>query len=249
MSIVEIIVIGLALSMDAFAVTISNACALRHSSLARQLAMPLTFGLFQGLMPLIGYLVGSFAANLIDQYAGYVALIILGLIGGRMVFSGARALRGAKTHAATHQAKADSGEAATHEDKADSNHIALREARAGSDNAVTHGVGLAAASAPASPGNSAPVLGRPQKTARQRWWIATLLAEALATSIDALIVGVSFLALSVSITIAAPTVAVTTFLCCLVALLLGRRFSALLGDKAEIIGGVVLICIGIKALF
>jgi putative Mn2+ efflux pump MntP len=61
-------------------------------------------------------------------------------------------------------------------------------------------------------------------------------------------VGVSFLALGANIALAAPVVAVTTFLCCIVALLLGRRFGALLGDKAEIVGGIVLVLIGIKAM-
>jgi putative Mn2+ efflux pump MntP len=59
---------------------------------------------------------------------------------------------------------------------------------------------------------------------------------------------VSLLALDANIAIAAPLIALTTFICCLVALVLGRRFGMLLGDKAEIAGGVVLILIGIKAL-
>jgi putative Mn2+ efflux pump MntP len=64
-----------------------------------------------------------------------------------------------------------------------------------------------------------------------------------------LIVGVSFLAMGVNIALAASLVAVTTFACCLVAVFIGRRFSLLLGDKAEIFGGLVLIALGIKALF
>jgi putative Mn2+ efflux pump MntP len=79
--------------------------------------------------------------------------------------------------------------------------------------------------------------------------LPALLAQAVATSIDAFVVGVSFLAMGVNIFAASSIVALTTFVCCLVALVIGRRFGSLLGDKAQIIGGIVLILIGIKALF
>jgi putative Mn2+ efflux pump MntP len=191
---IELFIIGLALSMDAFAVTISNSCAYPNATRAQRLAMPITFGVFQGLMPLAGYFIGSFAAQLIDRYAGLVALIILGIIGGRMIGSGYRALRAASNDGGGRPAPDDGG-------------------------------------------------------GKGRLSFGALIAQGIATSIDALIVGVSFLALGANIAVAAPLVAATTFVCCLIALSLGKRFGVLLGDKAEIIGGAVLILIGIKALF
>lgn len=195
MGILEIVIIGLALSMDAFAVTIANTCAYPDNTRAQRVVQPVVFGVFQGLMPLIGYFAGSFAAEIIDQYAGIIALIILGIIGGRMVWEGGKALLKAR--------KTGEGEAC-----------------------------------PA-----------PNPKQPRRLSTGALLMQGIATSIDALIVGVSFLAMGANIAIAAPVVAVTTFLCCLVALLLGRRFGELLGDRAEIVGGIVLVLIGIKAFF
>lgn len=79
--------------------------------------------------------------------------------------------------------------------------------------------------------------------------IPVLFFQAIATSIDALAVGVSFAALSLNIASAATLIGLTTALCCIVALIIGRHFGMKLGNKATIIGGIVLIAIGIKALF
>ncbi|MDR3308170.1 MAG: manganese efflux pump MntP family protein [Coriobacteriales bacterium] len=194
MGILEIAIIGLALSMDAFAVTVSNTCACQAGGAAapplprsRLIAMPVVFGAFQGVMPLIGYFAGSFAAQLIDQYAGIVSLVILGFIGGKMVWDGARSLR------------ADTS------------------------------------------GSSCP---NPSMLT-----IPALLAQGVATSIDALIIGVSLLAARANIFVASPLIAAITCACCIAALGIGRRFGVLLGDKAQIAGGVVLVLIGLKAFF
>jgi putative Mn2+ efflux pump MntP len=189
MGISEIVLVGLALSMDAFAITIANVFCFPDASRRRLLLMPLLFGVFQGAMPLLGYLAGSFAAELISDYAGIVSLVILGFIGGKMIRDGALALREAKVEGLIRERDVAS--------------LKLR----------------------------------------------TLLVQSFATSIDAFVVGVSFLAEGANIALAAPIVAATTTLCCLGALLLGRRFGVLLGDRAQIAGGIVLVAIGIKAMF
>ena len=194
MSLIEILLVGLALSMDAFAVTISNAFAYRHESRARLMLMPVAFGVFQALMPVLGFFAGTVAAGFIERYAGIVSFVILALIGGAMIREGARELR-------------HGGEAASDVEKV-----------AG----ATEG--------------------------RRRLTVRMVLVQAVATSIDAFAVGVSFLASGAPIALAAPVVGVTTFACCVVALLAGKRFGALLGDRAEIVGGVVLLAIGVKAL-
>lgn len=78
--------------------------------------------------------------------------------------------------------------------------------------------------------------------------LSVLGLQAIATSIDALAVGVSFAALSVNVVLAASLIALTTALMCCIALVLGRRFGSMLGERATILGGIVLIAIGIKAL-
>jgi putative Mn2+ efflux pump MntP len=77
--------------------------------------------------------------------------------------------------------------------------------------------------------------------------ITKLLFQSVATAIDAFAVGVSLRAMVVSLPFAVTTIGVTTALCCCVALAIGRRLGEALGDRAEVVGGIVLVCIGIKA--
>lgn len=191
MGLLEIIVLGVALSADAFAVTISNTFVYASESHSRLMLMPLMFGLFQGLMPVAGYLLGGLAAEVIETYAGVITLVILGLVGGNMIREGVCALRGA-------------GEQ----------------------------------DGPEEPG-AGPVA--------RRLTLVTVLAQAIATAIDAFAVGVSLRAQAVSVVVAAPIIALTTFLCCVAALALGRKLGEVLGDRAQVAGGIVLVLIGLKA--
>ena len=191
MGLLEIIVLGVALSADAFAVTISNTFAYASESRSRLMLMPLMFGLFQGLMPVAGYLLGGLAAEVIETYEGVITLVILGLVGGNMIREGVCALRGA--------------------DEQDG---------------------------PEEPG-AGPVA--------RRLTLVTVLAQAIATAIDAFAVGVSLRAQAVSVVVAAPVIALTTFLCCVAALALGRKLGEVLGDRAQVAGGIVLVLIGLKA--
>lgn len=71
MSTIELLILGLALSMDAFAVTVSNAFVYRGTDKAHRLLMPVFFGVFQGLMPVIGFYAGSLVGPFIETYAGH----------------------------------------------------------------------------------------------------------------------------------------------------------------------------------
>lgn len=181
MSLVEVVLLGLALSMDAFAVTVSNVFAHRGLSCGRAMLMPVFFGAFQGLMPLLGFFAGSLVAEVIDRYAGIVAFAILGFVGGKMIWD------------------------AFHEEE---------------DGDVD------------------------DKTLT----IGSLFVQAIATSIDAFAVGVSFVGMGVEPLSASGIIALTTFMCTCLALVVGRTFGNKLGEKATVVGGVVLILIGIKAL-
>lgn len=84
-----------------------------------------------------------------------------------------------------------------------------------------------------------------KETAQFDW--KHMLPLAVACSIDAFAVGVSLRAQAVSVVVAAPIIALTTFLCCVVALALGRKLGEVLGDRAQVAGGIVLVLIGLKA--
>lgn len=175
--------LALGLSMDAFAVSVSNSMCfsgLRHS---QSVATSFSFGLFQGLMPVIGFLAGRTFSSFISDVDHWIAFILLGVIGGKMLFDAVQELRAPEACA----------------------------------------------------------VGR-----TFTWKI--MLMQAVATSIDALAVGVSFAALSVNIGLAAGFIAITTFLCCLVGHALGKRFGTLLGSRAQLFGGVILIGIGTRIL-
>jgi len=204
MGVIEILLLGLALSADAFAVTVSNSFAYAHESRARLALMPVFFGAFQALMPLLGYFVGGLAAELIERYSGIVTMVILGIIGANMVREGIQALRASKA-----EGSADASDPAGDSDPAD-----------------------------AAAGEKSP----------KRLTLAILVLQAIATAIDAFAVGVSLRAQVVNLPFAVCVIGLTTFACCVVALLAGKRLGSLLGDRAEVAGGLVLIGIGIKAL-
>lgn len=86
MSVFEIVILGLALAMDAFAVTISNSFAYPKISRTRSLSMPLAFGFFQFLMPVVGFVLGQLVSDFITQFAGIITFAILGFIGGKMIW-------------------------------------------------------------------------------------------------------------------------------------------------------------------
>lgn len=188
MHLIEIVVLGVALSADAFAVTISDAFSYPSESRARRALIPVAFGLFQGLMPLAGFVLGGLAGEVIETYSGVVTLVILGVLGGNMAREGVVAMLG-------------DGEG------------------------------------PQGPGPKV-----------RRLTVATVLFQAVATAIDAFAVGVSLRAQGADIALAAPAIALTTCLLCVVALVIGRRVGERLGDKAQVAGGLVLVAIGVKAL-
>lgn len=97
MALWEIIVISVATSMDIFAVTISNTFLHPGERRSRLALMPLSFALFQGVFPAIGYFLGGFVGDLIEAYAGIVTLCVLGFIGIGMIREGVVELRADET--------------------------------------------------------------------------------------------------------------------------------------------------------
>lgn len=187
MSFIELLLIALGLSMDAFAVSISNGLSMKRIFFKKALIIALAFGIFQGLMPLIGFFLSTSFSDLIDQWSHIIALILLGVIGGKMLVEGIGELR--------------------NKDKYDLKECDFNE---------------------------------------KRLSLFRLFLQAIATSIDALIVGVGFAAMKVDILPAVSFIGIITFVLSLAGVYAGKKFSELLGSKAEIFGGLILIGIGMK---
>ena len=177
MSVWEVIMIGIGLSMDAAAVSMTNGMVYPKTCRTKILSMPLFFGGFQALMPLLGYYASGVFADFLSRYSG----IILGVIGCKMVYDGL--------------------------------HPQLEEE---TDCSLTYRM---------------------------------LLLQAVATSIDAFAVGVGFSAMQVNIVQAVSIIGVTTLVCSFLSIAIGKKFGNMLGNKAQILGGMILIIIGIKGMF
>lgn len=180
MGIIEILMIGIGLSMDAVAVSMSNGLACSGISKAKIFAMPIFFGVFQAIMPLLGYFAGSFFAKQIEQYSGIVILVILGFIGGKMLYDG---------------------------------------------------------------------LFAKEEEACTILSYKLLFVQAIATSIDAFAVGVGFASMKIDILSTIIIIGVTTTILSFLAVFIGKKCKSVLGGKAQILGGVILIAIGLKAFF
>jgi putative Mn2+ efflux pump MntP len=178
MGLMELILTATGLSMDAFAVSICKGLALRKMEWSRALLCGIWFGVFQGLMPLIGFFAGSHFAKAVSGVDHWIVFIVLSLIGGNMI----------------------------------------REAL-GKDEDVDPSFG-----------------------------IAGMFLLAVATSIDALAVGVSFAFLKMNIWTSAITIGCITFFISTAGVKIGNAFGTRYKSKAELAGGTILIFIGLKIL-
>ena len=184
MSFIELFLIGVGLSMDAFAAAICQGLSMTRIKWGHALTVGLYFGGFQALMPFIGWMLGSQFADRIQQYDHWIAFILLVLIGGTMI---REALSGDEEDAA--QAETD-----------------LR---------LDH---------------------------------KKLFLMAIATSIDALAIGVTFAFLETAILPAIGIIGCTTFCISVAGVAVGCWFGARYKKRAEITGGAILVLLGIKIL-
>ena len=184
MSFIELFLIGVGLSMDAFAVAICQGLSMTRIKWGHALTVGLYFGGFQALMPFIGWMLGSQFAGRIQQYDHWIAFILLVLIGGNMI---REALSGDEEDAA--QAETD-----------------LR---------LDH---------------------------------KKLFLMAIATSIDALAIGVTFAFLETAILPAIGIIGCTTFCISVAGVAVGCWFGARYKKRAEITGGAILVLLGVRIL-
>lgn len=184
MSFIDLFLIGVGLSMDAFAVAICQGLSMTRIKWGHALTVGLYFGGFQALMPFIGWMLGSQFAGRIQQYDHWIAFILLVLIGGNMI---REALSGDEEDAA--QAETD-----------------LR---------LDH---------------------------------KKLFLMAIATSIDALAIGVTFAFLETAILPAIGIIGCTTFCISVAGVVVGCWFGARYKKRAEITGGAILVLLGVRIL-
>ena len=209
MGIVSIIMIAIGLSMDAFAVSISNGILIRELRARHIFKIAFFFGGFQALMPMLGWAAGYRFKDYIVSFDHWIAFGLLSFIGAKMILE---ALNGKKP------------EDPIKEETEYLYEVALAE---------HEGVQLI------------------DDTSVERSRIDDnryLLMLAVATSIDALAVGVSFAFLKVSIVNASLLIGLTTFVICAAGVVVGKRFGELFRRQAELAGGVILILIGLKIL-
>ncbi len=190
MSLFELFLIAVGLSMDAFAVAICKGLGMKKLDMRQALVIGLFFGGFQALMPTIGWFLGAQFASLVTPIDHWIAFILLAFIGGKMLF----------------------------------------DAIKGDDESETPKDGEGAKG------------GAPKPDLRE----LTMLA--IATSIDALAVGITFAFLDVDIVLAASFIGVVTFVLSVIGVAVGNQFGSRWEKPSAIVGGVVLILIGVRIL-
>jgi len=179
MTFIELLLIAIGLSMDAFSVSICKGLTTKKFSWRMALVCGLWFGFFQALMPIIGYFLGAQFQEMIEAYDHWIAFGLLFLIGANMI----------------------------------------REAVWGKEESQDGSLGF-----------------------------KTMLLLAIATSIDALAVGVSFACIRVKLWSSVIVIGLTTFAFSVLGVKIGNVFGSKYEKSAEIIGGIMLILIGLKIL-
>ena len=179
MGVLEILLIAIGLAMDSFAVSICKGLSMRKMNWKKAIIIGLYFGIFQALMPVIGYFLGSSFESLVTRIDHWIAFVLLVAIGGNM----------------------------------------LKEA-----------------------------FGKNSENCNDDVDFKTMIILAIATSIDALAVGITFTFLNTNLILAVSIIGIVAFVWSVVGVKIGNKFGAKYGRKAEVVGGLILIFMGVKIL-
>ena len=179
MGVLEILLIAIGLAMDAFAVSLCKGLSMKKMNWKKAIIVAGYFGLFQGLMPVIGYFLGTTFESLVTKIDHWIVFILLGIIGLNM----------------------------------------LKEA-----------------------------FWNESENCNDNVDFKTMIVLAIATSIDALAVGITFAFLQTNIISAGVIIAIITFIISLLGVKIGNKFGDKYERKAEVVGGLILILMGIKIL-
>ena len=186
MNFIALIFTAFALSMDAFAVSITKGMTIKNLKKSTALKMALTFGVFQGAMPLLGWALGISFESYIKSIDHWIAFILLGFIGFNMIKG-------------------------FFDDRKEGRESELESSATADEHDLSN---------------------------------KEIIMLAVATSIDALAVGISFAFLNVSIIPAASIICIITFLVCVVGVFVGNKVGDIFNGYAELVGGIILILIG-----
>lgn len=179
MGVLEIVLISVGLAMDAFAVSVCKGLSMKKMSWKNAIIIGAYFGLFQGLMPVIGYFLGSTFESLVTKIDHWIAFVLLACIGGNM----------------------------------------LKEA-----------------------------FSKETENCNDNVDFKTMIVLAIATSIDALAIGITFAFLKVNLLLAVVMIGIITFVLSVIGVKIGNKFGDKYEKKAEMAGGIILILMGIKIL-
>lgn len=179
---IQIVLVALAMSMDAFVASIAKGACLQKPRITEALRMGLIFGAIEAVTPLVGWGIGQAAVLFVEAWDHWIAFALLLGLGAHMIHNG---------------------------------------------------------------------LGEPEapdcRPERHSFW--KLALTAVATSIDALAVGVGLAMVEVNIWIAAAAIGCATLIMVTIGVMLGRTIGTVVGQKAEVAGGVVLILVGASILY
>ncbi len=179
MGILEILLLGIGLAMDAFAVSICKGLSMKKMNWKAAMIIALYFGIFQAIMPMVGYFLGTTFESFVTTFDHWIAFILLALIGGNMI-----------------------KESFDNEDEKKNDKIDFK----------------------------------------------TMIVLAVATSIDALAVGITFAFFDVNLLLAVSIIGVITFIISIFGVKIGNKFGDKYQNKAELMGGIILVLLGIKIL-
>jgi len=180
MKLFEIVLIAIGLSMDAFAVSITLGLSVKKPKIREMLIPGIFFGGFQALMPITGYFAGYYFASKVEEFAPWIAFVLLGFIGGNMIKES----------------------------------LSKKE----------------------------------EKLNENSFQFMKMLVLAIATSIDALAVGVTFAFFRINIFSAALIIGSITFVFSIAGVKIGNIFGIRFKSKAEFVGGAVLVLLGVKII-
>ena len=179
MGALEVVLVAIGLAMDAFAVSICKGLSMKKMDWKKALIVGAYFGIFQGLMPVIGYFLGTTFESLVTKIDHWIAFALLVFIGLNM----------------------------------------LKEA-----------------------------FGKDSENCNDSVDFKTMIILAIATSIDALAVGITFAFLKTNILLASIVIGIITFVVCVIGVKIGNKFGDKYERKAEVVGGLILIFMGLKIL-
>ena len=250
---VQSLLISVSMSMDAFAVSISNGLTNKKMPVKYMIITALSFGLFQGVMPLIGYLLGSIFEEWIEVALPIIGFAVLAFLGIKMIVDSAKEIKEDKKLALSYQ-NAEKEQA----EESDEN-IVVEDATNGANvvaTTVEGNVSVALTEDVAQDGSVGSVADSVTEVAMPleedkpfKFSWKMLLVQSIATSIDALTIGLVYIGkepLEVYVTFA--LIALVTFGICTGGVFFGKKFGTKLKNWSGIFGGVILLALALKTI-